>query len=89
MIDCLRDDDNKKKFILSELKKIESELISQNFELEKTLYKLKNMHTQLVISEKMASLGQITAGVAHEINNPINFIKGNYLFSCLFVFSHS
>ncbi len=62
---------------ISELKKIESELLTKNSELEETLYKLKNMHTQLVISEKMASLGQITAGVAHEINNPINYIKGN------------
>lgn len=62
---------------ISELKKIESELINQNLELETALHKLKNMHTQLVISEKMASLGQITAGVAHEINNPINYIKGN------------
>ncbi len=62
---------------VSELKKIEHELIVKNEELEKTLKKINEMHIQLVISEKMASIGQITAGVAHEIKNPINFITGN------------
>lgn len=38
---------------------------------------LKRTQTQLVNSEKMASLGQLTAGIAHEINNPINFISSN------------
>jgi signal transduction histidine kinase len=38
---------------------------------------LKSAQTQLVTSEKMASLGQLTAGIAHEINNPVNFISGN------------
>lgn len=48
----------------------------QNFrrELENTLQKLKAAQTQLVQSEKMVSLGQLTAGIAHEINNPMNFI---------------
>jgi ligand-binding sensor domain-containing protein/signal transduction histidine kinase len=43
-------------------------------ELEKTLANLKGMQNQLILSEKMASLGQLTAGIAHEIKNPLNFI---------------
>jgi len=47
---------------------------TQQLELEKAMDQLKSAQNQLVQSEKMASLGQLTAGIAHEINNPVNFI---------------
>lgn len=51
------------------------ELVRQKEALEKTLEELKNTQTQLIQSEKMASLGELTAGIAHEIQNPLNFVN--------------
>lgn len=53
------------------------ELMYTNAELNTTLTNLKDTQAQLVNAEKMASLGQLTAGIAHEINNPINFVSAN------------
>lgn len=53
------------------------ELSQANSDLNQTLIDLKEAEGQLVEAEKMASLGQLTAGIAHEINNPINFVTSN------------
>ncbi|MEH1872013.1 trifunctional serine/threonine-protein kinase/ATP-binding protein/sensor histidine kinase [Nostoc sp.] len=53
------------------------EITEKATQLELTLEKLYSTQAQLIQSEKMSSLGQLVAGIAHEINNPINFIYGN------------
>ncbi|OJV52184.1 MAG: hypothetical protein BGO31_00495 [Bacteroidetes bacterium 43-16] len=53
------------------------ELVLKNDILNETYEDLKQAQSKLVIAEKMSSLGQLTAGIAHEINNPINFVASN------------
>ncbi|RLD77464.1 MAG: hypothetical protein DRJ10_11900, partial [Bacteroidetes bacterium] len=60
-----------------EIEEQKDELNQQNDELETTLEHLKQTQTQLVHSEKMASLGQLIAGIAHEINTPLGAIKSS------------
>lgn len=55
------------------------ELQVKNEQLGKTLVDLKKAQAQLIQTEKMSGLGQLVAGIAHEINNPVNFIHGNTL----------
>lgn len=57
--------------------KLEEKVRIRTDELEQAVRNLQNTQSQLVSQEKMASLGQLTAGIAHEINNPINFVSSN------------
>lgn len=54
-----------------------AEIEQKNQDLERTMHQLRRTQYLLVQSEKMASLGQLTAGIAHEINNPVNFVSSN------------
>jgi len=59
----------------SVLKQQNDKIEAQRKDLEKTVTDLKNTQRQLIQSEKMASLGELTAGIAHEIQNPLNFVN--------------
>jgi len=61
----------------SEVNARTNQLIQTNQNLSATIEDLQSTHSKLVETEKMASLGQLTAGIAHEINNPINFVSSN------------
>ncbi len=58
-------------------KRIERALYDKNQQFRQAIYNLQQTQTQLVQNEKMSGLGQMLAGVAHEINNPVSFVYGN------------
>ena len=73
----LQEEVKMRKRTASALRQSKNSLKRQACKLEKTLRELQTTQAQLIHTEKMSSLGQLVAGIAHEINNPVNFIHGN------------
>jgi len=68
--------------MMKDMKQVEDELRKSKETLEQRVQErsreLSEMHSQMVMQEKMASVGQLAAGIAHELNNPINFVHTNF-----------
>ena len=62
---------------LEERTLVEEALRREKSEQQTLIQRLEEAHNQLLQSEKMASIGQLAAGVAHEINNPIGYVNSN------------
>lgn len=79
--ELLKQDIVERQLVEIALRKSETELKEKAQELQLTLERLQKTQTKLVQNEKMSSLGQLVGGIAHEINNPINFIYGNLTYA--------
>lgn len=63
--------------LVGELSEKNKDLVLKNLHLDAKNLELRTMQSQLIHQEKMASLGRMVAGIAHELNNPVNFVYGN------------
>lgn len=63
---------------ITDRKEAEKAICAANDKLEQACRELKEMHSQVVQSEKLASIGQLAAGVAHEMNTPVGFVASNF-----------
>ncbi len=77
----LQEDINEREKVEITLRTSEKELKKQTKQMQETLNTLQNTQLKLIQTEKMSSVGQLVAGIAHEINNPVNFIYGNIAYA--------
>jgi signal transduction histidine kinase len=73
--DNLKKEIEKQQILASQKETLEQQVTERTAELKQSLEELKSTQSQLIQSEKMASLGELTAGIAHEIQNPLNFVN--------------
>jgi signal transduction histidine kinase len=81
----LKQDILERERIEAALRQSEAQLRKQATTLKLALKELHSYQSQLIQTEKMSSLGQLVAGVAHEINNPINFVYGNIAYASQYI----